>query len=209
MCVVYIFVGKWFLLIHNCKSSPTVAPHLEYSQGMSHFNHHQRLFGIGDLPCHRKWASDFPPKINMVSLKIQHHQPCVIPPKVLGKLTTLHPLLNLPVWKIILSLSPNFSNVHIALWHRTMHIQNLHRKTCKHYLCRYFPDRLFGFCINTKFLNLWDFGWFVYFSPIGLFLSEKPWNTSHKTPLPKKKCLCHGVNFVMSTPQHIIVLGDT
>ena len=33
-------------------------------------------------------------------------------------------------------------------------------------------------------------------------------NTSHKTPLPKTKCLCYGVKFVMPTLKYIIVLGE-
>ena len=83
---------------------------------------------------------------------------------------------------------------------------------CKHYLRR-------CFC--------WLFGWYFWvllstpsyqtydtldnsYHPPKLFLSGE-WTVKYilQDPLPKRKCIWHGVKFVMSTLQYIIVLLET
>ena len=89
--------------------------------------------------------------------------------KVLGKLTEINLLLPINCWWRSLPLFPNFSNEHISLWNKTQHLQNLHVKTCKHYLHQCFFKTVFlDSAINTKFSSLWYFGRLRYFSLIGL-----------------------------------------
>ena len=143
----------------------------------------------------------------MVNLKIQHHLPFFIPPKVLGKLLSLHILITLPIphWQRSINLFPTLSNAHIALWHKTWHRQNLHTKICKHYWQNYFSWSSFWLPIPIPIS--WDYNTWKGFIllPDRFNWVNEPLNKALKTPLSLKKCLWNGVNLFMSNLQYIIV----
>ena len=92
----------------------------------------------------------------MINPKIQHHQPFVLPPKVLGELIEFNILITIPHWKISLHLFPPLSNSHIALQHKTQHLLKMYTKTCKHYLYHYLSELSFRYLLSTPISQYYE-----------------------------------------------------
>ena len=129
---------------------------MEYYQELGHCHPQHQCLGAGDLKFHKKWGSNFASKQYMVNPKIQHHQPCVLPPKFYGKMTTLHLHLLLPItfWQRSIPLFPPFSNSHFSLWHRNQNLHNLHGKRVNINYTAVFTDIIFGFCYQHQVIEV-------------------------------------------------------
>ena len=70
-------------------------------------------------------------------------------------------------------------------------------------------DNIFGFRYQHHVIKLTRL-WMVHIITPNLFyFLNELWNISLQYPLPKTKCIWHGVNFMMSTLQYNIVLRKT
>ena len=169
--------------------------------------HHQQWFlGDGDHICHQKWGSNFDPKPIMVNLKIQHHQPFFLPPNLSGKMEALNICIPIPNWRRSIPFFATFSNLHIPLWNKTQHLQNMHEKCVNISYTIISLEFLFGFHYQHQVIELMIFRTVEILIPDRFTLENEPWNIDHNPPLPKTMCLCHSVNFVISSQQYIIVL---
>ena len=124
----------------------------------------------------------FFPKPNMVNPKTQHHQPCVLPPKVSGKPTTLHLLPTLTCWKMSLPIFFPLINTHLSLRHRTLHLQNLHEKTCKHYLCHFFYGSFFWLPLSIPSSRIYETPDVLDTSPYSVWTGE--WTDIYSSQYP-------------------------
>ena len=180
---------------------------MEYSLELNHFSYQKWCLGDRYIPYHRKWGSYLFLKTNKSNSKSQDQQPCVLPPKVYVKVKTLHTIIPLPCLQISIPFFPPFLNAYIALWYITQHLQNMHVKTCKYYLCCCFSISVFWLPLSTP--SFWTYEALVSldYSAWLIFLSEWTIKYSLQDSLSQKKCLWHDVNFIMSTLQYILVLS--
>ena len=169
----------------------------------------QQCLDDRDQPCTHKWGSNYALNPNMVYPKFHHNTPFVLPTKVTLKLAALHCILHFHHWQRILPILPPLSNEHIILRHKTQHLINMHDKTCKHYLHRYFYGFSFHPPLSTPSSQAYASWDCLDTSLLLVYLGEWTAKYNFAGPIFKKKCLWHGVNFVKSALQYIILLRET
>ena len=142
----------------------------------------------------------------MVNPNFQHHRPFVLTTEVTMKLTALHLLIPFHSWQRSLPILTSLSNAHIALQHKTQHVQNLHANITYTTISL---NLLFGICYQHQVIEYMRLQRVWIILPYWFNWANEPLNISSKTTLSESKWLFHGDKFLISTLQYIILLRET
>ena len=181
----------------------------EYFLGKDHYCRQQQCLGTGDQPCPQKWGSNSALKPKMVNPMFQHHTPFVQPTEVTLKLASLYHIIFIHHWKKVF-LSSILCKIKISpcgLKFNTVKISKQKRVHINY--SDIYPYRLFGIHYQHQVMELICLGAFWVLIPYHFTWVNEPRNTVRNNSLPKTKWFFHGVNFVMSAHQYIIVLRET